>query len=95
MKPLSQIHDDARHITLEAALDELRREIKQRVGTETKPGGAYVRWANAQPANISKHRQYEAQTARLIAALKVLETLDDDNWTRRLYSATFAQPSLF
>ncbi len=95
MKSYQQISDDARHVTFDAALDELRREIKQRIGTEAKPFGAYVRWANAEPNNFSKHRQYEQQTARLIAALMVLETLKNDNWARRLHAASQPQKSLF
>jgi hypothetical protein len=95
MKPLEAITDDARHTTLDAALDELRREIKQRVGTPLKPGGAYNRWADAQPANLTKQRQYEQQTARMVAALKVLETLDEAAWARRLQAATTEPQTLF
>lgn len=95
MKSIQQINQDARHVTYHAAIEELEREIKVRIGTEDKPGGAYTRWANAEPFAFTKHRQYEAQTARLIAVLKVLKTLEPENWNRRLLAATIETRELF
>ena len=80
MKSIQLITADAHHVTRDAAINELRREIQTRVGTEEKPGGAYTRWAKAQPTNLTKHRNYEKQTSRLIAALHVIETMTDKEW---------------
>ena len=101
MKSIQLITNDAHHVTKDATIAELKREIETRVGTEEKPGGAYTRWANAQPTNLTKHRTYEKQTARMIAALHIIETLTDMEWhklTQRFAEnerLKTAQPKLF
>lgn len=101
MKSIQLITADAHHVTRDAAIAELKREIETRVGTEEKPGGVYIRWANAQPTNLTKHRNYEKQTARMIAALHVLETMTEMEYyklTQRFAEnerLKTAQPKLF
>jgi hypothetical protein len=82
LRNLSEITKDAASVTLEEALKETERETQIRVGTETKPGGVYNRWADAEPAAISKHRTYEKQTARIIAITQALSVMTENEWNR-------------
>ncbi len=93
MKSISEIHEAAATAELGDVLHELVREEETRVGTERKPGGAYNRWANAAPANLTKARNYEVQTARLHAARLVLATMDEAEFKSRLFAQTGVQPA--
>jgi hypothetical protein len=95
MKSISEIHAAAASAELLDVLHELVREEEVRVGTEKKPGGAYTRWADATPADLTKARNYEKQTARLHAARLVIATMSPEEFKRRLHTQTRAQPPLF
>lgn len=94
MKSIAEIHASATDVELEDALHEVERELEIRIGTERKPGGAFTRWANAAPADFTKHRNYETQCKRLYAIQLVLATMEKQEFKRRL-AAQFAQPALF
>ncbi|MCB0520167.1 MAG: hypothetical protein KDD27_14615 [Saprospiraceae bacterium] len=91
MKSIHEIHQDAFHVTLEAAKAEVKRENEIRNGTPSKPG-AFRRWAKQEPG---KATTYEKQLARTIAVGLVLSTMDDREWARRLHAASKPQASLF
>jgi hypothetical protein len=95
MKSISEIHAAAASAELLDVLHELVREEELRIGTERKPGGAYTRWSNAAPADLTKARNYEVQTARLHAGRLVLATMSPEEFKRRLFAQTRATPSLF
>jgi hypothetical protein len=95
MKSIQEIMKDAADCELGDVLRELHRENQLRIGTESKPGGVYTRWAKAEPAAISKHRNYEKQCALLYAAALVLATMGEDEFKRRLFVVTSSQQKLF